>query len=175
MSFDEQNRSSQEAQPMSQTSVRTNLNLSPTSTTIDRLAWMAGSWSGHVDDDPIDEHWSLPAGDVMMGMFRWLKQGRLYLYELLAIEPEAEGLVLRLKHFDPGLNGWEEKGAAVAYPLVGLGDREAIFERGGTFRSTRFVYKRTSERELLVVTEDRRGEEIKRYEFRYARLQFVAG
>ena len=154
---------------MSHTSVPTNLNSS--SATVDHLAWMAGSWSGYVEDDPIDEHWSTPAGGVMMGMFRWLKHGRLYLYELLTIEPDASSLVLRLKHFDRGLNGWEEKGAAVAYPLVSIGEREAVFERGGTFRSTRFVYKRTSEHELLVVTEDRKGEEITRYEFRYARLQ----
>ncbi len=135
--------------------------------TIDNLAWMAGSWYGTVDGDPVDEHWSTPAGGVMMGMFRWLKNSRLYLYELLAIEPDANGLVLRLKHFDRGLNGWEEKGMAIAYPLVNAGEQEAAFERGGAYRSTRFVYKRVSARELLVITEDRKGSDVVRNEFRY--------
>ena len=139
----------------------------PISATIDSLAWMAGSWYGTLDGDPVDEHWSLPAGGAMVGMFRWLKNGKVYLYELLAIEPDADGLVLRLKHFDRGLNGWETKGSAVAYPLVKAGDQEAAFERGGAYRSTRFVYKRTAERALIVISEERKGNDVVRNEFCY--------
>ena len=137
--------------------------------TIDHLGWMAGNWLGNVDGDSVDEHWSSPGSGTMMGMFRWLKSDRLYYYELLAIEPEAHGLVLRLKHFDRGLIGWEEKGMALAYPLVEIGERTATFERGGSFRSTRFVYRQVAADELLVVTEDRKGDDITRCEFRYTR------
>jgi hypothetical protein len=105
----------------------------------------------------------------MLGMFRWLKNGRLFHYEILVVEPDESSLVLRLKHFDRGLIGWEEKDMAVAYPLVSIGDREAIFERGGTFRSTRFMYQRTGDDNLLVATEDRKGDNVTRYEFRYTR------
>ena len=143
----------------------------PTLATIDDLAWMAGSWAGQVDGDPVDEHWTSPAGGMMMGMFRWLKNDRLYYSELLVIEPAAEGLVLRLKHFDPGLNGWEEKGMAIDYPLVKLCNHEATFERGGSFRSTQFVYKRSGEHELLVTTLDRKGTAVTRHEFRYSRQE----
>ena len=137
--------------------------------TIHDLAWMAGSWYGHIDGDAIDEHWSLPAGGVMVGMFRWLKGDRVQLYELLAIEPGGQGLVLRLKHFSTGLIGWEEKGIALDYPLVKAGDREAVFERGGTFRATRFVYRRIGDDDLVAVQENRKGEELTVFEFRYAR------
>jgi hypothetical protein len=137
--------------------------------TVDDLAWMAGRWYGHVHGDLVDEHWSNPAGGVMLGMFRWLKDGKVYLYELLAIEPESAGLVLRLKHFDRGLVGWEAKSTPLAFPLVSIGEREVAFERGGTFRSTRFVYKQVNECELIVTTEDRKGAEVTRYEFRYTR------
>jgi hypothetical protein len=134
---------------------------------IHALAWMTGSWSGLLDGELVDEHWSAPAGGMMMGMFRWLKNERVYYYELLVIEPASNGLVLRLKHFDSGLNGWEEKGMAVAYPLVHASEREATFERGGSFRSTRFVYRRVSDNELLVTTHDRKGDGIVTCEFRY--------
>ena len=137
---------------------------------IQALAWMAGSWTGLANGDPVDEHWSAPAGGMMMGMFRWLKNGRVYYYELLVIEPTSDGLVLRLKHFDSGLSGWEEKGVAVAYPLVTASEREATFERGGSFRSTRFVYRRISENELLVTTHDRKGDDIATCEFCYRRV-----
>ena len=141
----------------------------PVAATVDHLGWMAGDWSGNVNGDPVDEYWSKPGGGTMMGMFRWLKDGRLYNYELLAIEPDANGLVLRLKHFDRGLIGWEEKGMAIAYPLVEIGEQTAVFERGGSFRSTRFVYRRVSAGELLVVSEDRKGDDVARVEFRYTR------
>ena len=138
-------------------------------TAVESLAWMVGSWYGHIDGDDIDEHWSAPAGGVMVGMFRWFKGGKVHLYELLAIEPIDQGLVLRLKHFSLGLVGWEEKGIALDYPLVQAGDREAVFERGGAFRATRFVYRRIGEDELVAIQENRKGDEITVYEFRYAR------
>jgi Domain of unknown function (DUF6265) len=141
----------------------------PLSATIDHLGWMAGNWLGNVDGDPVDEHWSSPGGGTMVGMFRWLKDGNLFYYELLAIEPEASGLVLRLKHFNRGLIGWEEKGMAIAYPLVEIGNQTATFERGGSFRSTRFVYRRVAVDELVVVTEDRKGDDVTCNEFRYRR------
>ncbi|HEY3289340.1 MAG TPA: DUF6265 family protein [Anaerolineae bacterium] len=142
----------------------------PVNVGISQLAWMAGSWSGTVDGDHVDEHWSAPAGGMMLGMFRWLKNERVYYYELLVIEPTPNGLVLRLKHFDSGLNGWEEKDMAIAYPLVHLGEREAVFERGGSFRSSRFVYRRASENELTAITHDRKGDTVVTCEFRYKRL-----
>jgi len=135
---------------------------------VNDLAWMAGSWYGHIDGEDIDEHWSAPAGGVMIGMFRWLKADRLHMVELLAIEPEDGGLVLRLKHFGQGLIGWEEKGTALDYPLVQAGPGEAIFERGGAFRATRFIYRRTGDA-LVAIQENRKGDEITVYEFRYTR------
>jgi hypothetical protein len=156
------------------TSASTFTGYAPIVAHIEQLAWMAGSWSGHVNADPVDEHWSHAAGGVMMGMFRWLKNGQLYLYELLTIEPEGEGLVLRLKHFNRGLNGWEDKVAAIAFPLVLLGQQEATFARGGTFRSTQFIYQRRGNDELTVLTEDRRGDEVTHNEFCYRQHQFGA-
>ena len=58
---------------------------------------------------------------------------------------------------------------AVAYPTVHASDSEAAFERGGSFRSTRFVYRRIRESELLVTTHDRKRDDIVTCEFRYTR------
>ena len=139
--------------------------------TIDDLAWLAGSWYGRTGDDSIDEHWSAPSGGVMIGMFRWLKNGRLYMYEFLAIEPgESGGLVLHLKHFHQGLVAWEGKDVARTFPLVQVADRQAIFRRGGAFRSNQFIYQRIADGELVVVEEVRKGGELTTTEFRYNRL-----
>lgn len=136
---------------------------------IDALAWMAGSWYGAVDGDAYDEHWSLPAGGVMIGMFRWLKDGKVHMYELMAIEPEADGLALRLKHFHRGLAAWEEKDVVLTYPLIDLGENRATFAKGGAFRSTQFVYRRDGPDQLVAVQENRKGDERALFEFRYRR------
>lgn len=126
----------------------------PLRATLDDLARLAGSWYGHVGEDLIDEHWSAPAGGVMIGIFRWLKQGRLYMYEFLAIDPEASGgLVLRLKHFHDGLVAWEGKSLVRAFPLVELGSRQATFRRGGAFRSNQFIYRQPADNQMIGVEE----------------------
>lgn len=142
----------------------------PARATIDELAWLAGSWRGHTGDDPIDEHWSAPAGGVMIGMFRWLKQGRLHMYEFLAIEPDGNGgLVLRLKHFHEGLVAWEGRSLVRAFALVELGDRLAVFRRGGAFRSDQFIYRRPADDQLIVVEEARKGPALTTTTFSYTR------
>ena len=91
------------------------------------LAWLAGKWLGVVGKDPVEEYWTAPAGDSLLGMFRWLAGETVRFYEILVIEEEEDGLVMRIKHFDPGLKGWEEKEAAVNFDLVQVTEQEAIF------------------------------------------------
>jgi hypothetical protein len=92
-----------------------------------QLAWMAGAWVGNHGTEKIEEHWSHPANKTMMGMFRWLRGDEVWFYELLVIEPEEDSLVMRIKHFYPGLKGWEEKDASIDFVLVSLKETEAAF------------------------------------------------
>jgi len=45
----------------------------------------------------------------MLGMYRLVKDGKPVFYELVTISEEKGSLVIRLKHFNPDLTGWEEK------------------------------------------------------------------
>ena len=134
---------------------------------IEALVWMAGSWIGTSDDDCIDEQWSMPAGGVMMGMFRWLKNDVLYLYEFLTLEPDADTVVMRIKHFGLGGIGREEKTESATFDLDRLGEREASFVlRGDKFR--RLIYRHHDPDSLIVILElDPTGERA--MEFRYQR------
>lgn len=93
------------------------------------LAWFTGSWIGSAGEDTIEEHWSEPGGGTIVGMFRWIKasDGRVRFYELEAIEPEGDGVIMRVKHFDPGLVGWEAQNAAHNFYLVYLESNRAVF------------------------------------------------
>jgi hypothetical protein len=94
---------------------------------INDLAWLAGDWFGESGEICFDEQWSAPAGNTMMCMFRWIQGEQVRFYEFVTIEQEAEALILRIKHFNPGLIGWEAKEASVAFTLVQLDEEKAAF------------------------------------------------
>jgi hypothetical protein len=106
----------------------------PIPATTDGFAWMAGRWVGEHGADRIEEWWSEAHAGMMLGMFRWHQDAVPRFYELLSLEPDGAQLIFRIKHFAPGLVGWEEKDAAVTLDLVSLRDGEAIFLKRGEER-----------------------------------------
>jgi uncharacterized protein DUF6265 len=92
------------------------------------LEFISGHSQGDLDGGIAEEIWSEPAGDSMMGAYREVKNGKVQIYEMMAIEQTAKGPVLRLKHFNAGLEGWEDKTQVWNFPLVRFTAREALFE-----------------------------------------------
>ena len=126
----------------------------PKQATVTDFAFISGHNRGESEGGIIDEHWSEPAADGMIGMFRYIKNGKVQRYEFLAIEMTTEGPVLRLKHFNPGLTGWEEKDQVYSYPLISLRPGEAVFERPD--KGTRMTFRSTS-KDTLEVSLERTG------------------
>ena len=133
------------------------------------LEFITGRWSGELDGGTTDEHWSAPSGDNMMGVFRYVKSGKAVFYEMLLIEMTASGPVLRLKHFTPGLIGWEEKDQVYSYPLVELAKNKAAFERPD--KQTRMTFQRTSADSMVVVLERMKEGKMIPEEFKYQRAK----
>ena len=132
------------------------------------VSWMAGRWVGEHDGDRIEEWWSEPHAGMMLGMFRWHRDGEPRFYELMSIEPDDARIVFRIKHFAPGLVGWEEKDAAVTFDLVQLTDAEAVFLKRGEERW--MVYQRQADAgELLAWFETVAEPRTPGDEFRYSR------
>lgn len=100
---------------------------------IANVSWIAGHWRGEAFGGTAEEMWSPPFGGSMMGMYKMLKDGAVVFYEFLTIVEEAGSLMLRLKHFDAHLSGWEERDASIEFPLVEYASTEACFD-GLTFR-----------------------------------------
>ena len=103
------------------------------SATLADMSWLAGQWTGTGLGGVSEEMWSAPAGGAMMGMYRLLRDGVVVFYEFLALVEEEGSLVLKLKHFDADLTGWEEKDRFVSFRLVRMTPAEAYFG-GLTFR-----------------------------------------
>lgn len=140
----------------------------PIAAPIESLDWICGRWVGERGSDRFEEWWSEPDGGTMVGMFRWLHDEAPRFYELLTVEPEGDGLAWRIKHFDPGLVGWEERDAAVTLDLVRLDRGEAVFLKRGDPRW--MVYRlEPATHELVAYFETADAPHRPDEEFRYAR------
>ena len=91
------------------------------------LSWLTGIWKGKRGEDIVEEHWSPLGGDTLMAMFRWQKGDTVWFFEFMTIEQHGEHVLLRIKHYYPGLKGWEEKDLSTEFLLVELREREAVF------------------------------------------------
>jgi hypothetical protein len=133
------------------------------------LGFIAGSWGADWAGGFGEEHWSTASGDSMVGTFRFVKDGKARFYEMMLIEQTPEGPVLRLKHFNPGLIGWEEKAQVYSYPLIEYRQGLAVFERPD--KQTRMTFRRTSTDSLSVLLEQTKDGKQTSQEFKFRLLK----
>ncbi|MBX7221883.1 MAG: hypothetical protein K1Y36_18160 [Blastocatellia bacterium] len=140
------------------------------SKTVQKLHWMAGHWVQKQGDMIFEEIWSEPEGDSMMCAFRVVKAGKPMLYELCAIEQTPAGPTLRLRHFNSGLIGWEEKDKPLNWPLVKLEPHLAVFECIEHGNKLRLSYHQTAPNRLKAILEKTNPEgKTETEEFTYSR------
>jgi len=133
------------------------------------LDWLVGTWRGEKDGDRIEEAWFEPAAGAMLGSFRWLRGERVVVYELLVLESSDQGVVLRLRHFGPGLAAREERDGALAFDLVEARPGAVLFAGRDPERPTRLGYRKGANGELVAILERTRGGETQVDEFVYRR------
>jgi hypothetical protein len=114
--------------------------------------WLTGSWKGYHGTDRIEEHWSSADGGTRMGMFRWLREDKVWFYEFILLEQDGEHVVLRFNHFYPGLKMWEEKDRPTEFLLVQYSPEKAVFlqtNKPGPW----LIYHQESAEQLVVYFE----------------------
>jgi hypothetical protein len=97
------------------------------------VAWLAGSWAGDGLGGQLEELWSAPSAGTMVGAFKFIRDGKPFIYEAEIILEEANSLALRVKHFSDTFVAWEEKDKFVDFPLVKLTE-DAVYFSGLTIR-----------------------------------------
>ncbi len=124
------------------------------------LSWMAGAWRTAGESSFLEEHWSNPCGDSMMGMFRVVQGGKMQMVEMIVIEQTGDGVVMALKHFGPGLMDLD-KGKVFSFRLIQSGPNEAVFEhRDVEFPGRRrIIYRRDGNSLIARLEDDRPGKE----------------
>ena len=129
--------------------------------TLAAARWLIGHWKGTGLGGVSEEIWAEPAGGVMMGMYRLVLNGSPSFYEFMHLAEENGSLVLKLKHFNPDLTGWEEKDRWVTFRLVKLGPNEAYF--GG------LTFRRLSENTLEIFLALRQNGKVREERFELQR------
>jgi hypothetical protein len=140
---------------------------------VDQLGWVTGAWTGTLGERTIEQHWSAPLGGSIIAMYRSIQASKATLYELLAIEQEGEGVVLRIKHFAPGagLVGQEAKDESQNHRLVKLEDRMAVFEGGAAAGPVRITFRSPDPATLNIIVERQRNGAPVSTAFMYKRIQ----
>ncbi|MGS2738443.1 DUF6265 family protein [Sinomicrobium sp. M5D2P17] len=102
---------------------------------LSELSWISGHWQGTALGGVTEEVWGSPLGGSMMGSFKLVVNDVVKFYELCTISQQDETLLLRIKHFDKDLKGWEEKDESETFRLVRMEKDKAYFD-GLTFEKT---------------------------------------
>ena len=137
----------------------------PQDVSLKELAFISGHSQGELEGGIAEENWSEPAGDSMMGIYRYVKDGKVQMYEMMAIEQTAKGPVLRLKYFNAGLEGWEDKTQVWNFPLARFNAGEAVFERPD--KSIRITY-RIAGAGLLEATLEHAGKKPEVFQYKHS-------
>jgi hypothetical protein len=91
----------------------------PGQATLADAAWLVGTWSGEgIGGAEAHESWLASEG-TMVGMFvQETAAGAIMFTEHMYLMEQDGSLVVKLKHFNPDLTGWEEKDGMVVFPLL---------------------------------------------------------
>jgi hypothetical protein len=106
------------------------------------LGWMSGCWAMERNGVKVEEHWSKPAGEVMLGYSRTMRPGRPTFYEQLRIGAR-EGVI----QYVPIVG----KQGPIEFALKKSGENEVVFENPGHDYPQRIAYVRNGD-ELRATT-----------------------
>ena len=98
-----------------------------------------------------------------MGSFKLVKDKQVKFYELMTISVLESSIIMRIKHFDPGLKGWEGKDESVDFRFIKATDSKVFFD-GLTF-------EQIGKSHIKVYVLLRNGNELKEVLFDYHRVE----
>ena len=96
------------------------------------LEWLAGSWAGHQGETEMEEHWTTPAGGMMVGMHRDLRPDGSAFFEFLRIVETDEGIAYLA--MPAGRN------PPTSFPLLAMEHQKVVFENPAHDFPQRILY-----------------------------------
>jgi hypothetical protein len=100
--------------------------------TLNELAWIAGSWTGSSGGVDMEEHWTAPKGNSMIGIHRDVAKGRTVSFEFLRIEMQKAQIVY--------LSMPNGRSPATPFPLKEVSGTRVVFENPTHDFPQRIIY-----------------------------------
>jgi hypothetical protein len=97
------------------------------------VAWMAGCWAQQGREAGSVEQWMAPAGGLMLGMARTLKNGRVVEFEFMQIRADADGQLIYVAQ--------PQGRPPTEFRLLRQGEAEAVFENPAHDFPQRVIYR----------------------------------
>ena len=129
--------------------------------TLDDVSMLVGSWTGEAFGSAFEASWHPPSAGSMVGLFKLLDDQDVNFYEILLLVEEEGTLSLKVKHFTPAFEAWEDKGDYTRFRFVKAED-DAVHFQGISFY-------RISENEMHAYIVMRSGEEVREEKLVYRR------
>lgn len=90
------------------------------------LDFLTGHWRGVAGDDFFEEYWLPEMFSNKACIFRWLKKGVVYIYEIIALVERDGEIHMLLRHFNEAFTAWEEKDSPRDFVVTEISDTEVI-------------------------------------------------
>lgn len=106
------------------------------------VAWLAGCWSQQGREAGSVEQWMAPAGGLMLGMARTLKNGQVVEFEFMQIRADAEGRLSFIAQ--------PQGRPPTEFGLLRQAENEAVFENAAHDFPQRVLYRREAADRLVA-------------------------
>ncbi len=127
---------------------------------LSELAWLAGSWSSEKGDTVVEEHWTSPSTNLMLGINRTVSAGMTVHHEQLRIELRPDGVF-----YIASPSGQQ----TTEFKMVERGSAHAVFENPEHDYPKRITYRRSG-RSLTVRIEGASGDRVSEWHWQRATL-----
>jgi hypothetical protein len=124
------------------------------------LTWLAGDWQESSASQVVEEHWSRPSANGLIGMSRTVRDGRTVSFEFMRIEQRDSGMFYAAQP-----NGRP----ATDFKLATSTDSELVFQGDGRDRVKRVIYRRPGAQGLYAAVEGEENGKPFKQEFHYTR------
>jgi hypothetical protein len=124
------------------------------------LTWLTGDWRLATGNRTIEEHWTAPTANALIGMSRTVRDDRMVAFEFIRIEQREKDIFYVAQP-----NGRPP----TDFKLSSAVDGELVFEGDGRDRVKRITYRRQGPNGLYALVEgEERGKPFQ-LEYRYTR------
>jgi len=125
----------------------------PSENALESLAWLDGVWTSFEGNRSIEELWRFSEAGFV-GLFREIKDRQSTFLEFMVIEKEDHDVIMRIRHFGPGLKtAWEDKDKPMTFKLGHHSNNLAIFDGFGPQAGEKLVYRLLDTKTLEITGE----------------------